>query len=148
MLRNFIVIALRNLLNQKGYSVVKIAGLAFGIAASLIIFLYVLEDLSYNKHNSNYDRIVRLLTIDSAEGVSSKVVGVTQPMLGPAAKEELPEVVESVRITGGGRYDLSYGEKSLKCENAIRVDPSFFSVFDVTVIDGPQIGRASCRERV
>lgn len=140
MLRNFIVIALRNLLNQKGYSVVKIAGLAFGIAASLIIFLYVLEDLSYNKHNSNYDRIVRLLTIDSAEGVSSKVVGVTQPMLGPAAKEELPEVVESVRITGGGRYDLSYGEKSLKCENAIRVDPSFFSVFDVTVIDGPPSG--------
>ncbi len=140
MLRNFIVIALRNLLNQKGYSLVKIAGLAFGIAASLVIYLYVLEDLSYNKFNKNYNNIVRLLTIDSAEGVSSKVVGVTQPMLGPSAKEELPEVIESVRITGGGRYDLSYEEKTLKCESALRVDPSFFSVFDVTVIDGPPTG--------
>lgn len=140
MIRNFIVIALRNLFSQKGYSIVKIAGLAFGIAASLVIYLYVLEDLSYNKFNKNYDRIVRLLTIDSAEGVSSKVVGVTQPMLGPTAKDELPEVIESVRITGGGRYDLSYEEKTLKCENAIRVDPSFFSVFDVTVIDGPPTG--------
>ena len=140
MFRNFIVIALRNLLNQKGYSVVKIAGLAFGIAASLIIYLYVLEDLSYNKFNKNYNQIVRLLTIDSAEGVSSKVVGVTQPMLGPSAKDELPEVIESVRITGGGRYDLSYEEKTLKCESALRVDPSFFSVFDVAVIDGPPTG--------
>ncbi|MEQ9412349.1 MAG: ABC transporter permease, partial [Cyclobacteriaceae bacterium] len=140
MLRNYIVIALRNLLKQKGFSFVKIAGLAFGIAASLMIYLYVLEDWSFNKFNKNHERIVRLLTIDSAEGVSSKVVGVTQPMLGPSAKAELPEVVESVRITGGGRYDLSYEEKTLKSENAIRVDPSFFSVFDVTVVDGPPSG--------
>lgn len=140
MLRNFIVIAFRNLINQKVYTIIKITGLAFGIAASLVIYLYVMEDFSYDRFNTQHENIVRLLTIDNAEGVSSKVVGVTQPMLGPAAKEELPEVIESVRVTNGGRYDLSYEDRTLKCEAALRVDPSFFSVFDVTIINGPSIG--------
>src|SRR6186997_2612752 len=102
MFRSYFTIGLRNLLKQKGYSFIKIAGLAFGLAASMIIYLYVREDLSYDKFHTKYTRIVRVLTIDSAEGVSSKKVGVTQPMLGPTAEDELPEVVESVRFTGGG----------------------------------------------
>jgi putative ABC transport system permease protein len=140
MLKNYFIIGLRNLLKQKGYSLIKIAGLAFGLAASMIIYLYVLEDLSYDTFNKNYKNIVRVLTIDSAEGVSSKLVGVTQPQLGPVAEAELPEVVESVRFTGGGQYDLSYEDKSLKCEAAFRVDPSVFSVFDFPVVDGAKTG--------
>ncbi len=136
MFRNYFTIGLRNLFKQKGYSFIKIAGLAFGLAASVIIYLYVREDLSYDRFNRNYARIVRVLTIDSAEGVSSKLVGVTQPRLGPAAKEELPEVVEAVRFTGGGRYDLSYNDNTLKCEAAFRVDPTVFDVFDFKVVDG------------
>lgn len=140
MLRSYFTIALRNLAKEKGYSFIKIFGLAFGLAASMIIYLYVKEDLSFDTFHPNYKNIVRVLTIDSAEGVSSKLVGVTQPQLGPTAEAELPEVVESVRITGGGRYDLSYEGNALKCEAAFRVDPSIFSVFDFTVIDGPSTG--------
>lgn len=136
MFRNYFIIGLRNLLKQKAYSFIKIAGLAFGLAASVIIFLYVKEDLSYDTYHANYEKIVRLLTIDSAEGVSSKLVGVTQPRLGPAAEEELPEVLKSVRFTGGGRYDLSYEDKLLKCDAAFRVDPTIFEVFDIPVVDG------------
>jgi putative ABC transport system permease protein len=140
MLKSYFISGLRNLLKQKAYSLIKIAGLAFGLAATLIIYLYVQEDLSYDKFHSNYDRTVRLLTIDNAEGVSSKLVGVTQPRLGPAAKEELPEVIEAVRFTGGGRYDLSYNGNSLKCEAAFRVDSTVFSVFDFPVVEGPSAG--------
>ena len=140
MFRNYFIIGLRNLIKQKGYSFIKIAGLAFGLATSMIIYLYVREDLSYDAFHSKFDRIVRVLTIDSAEGVSSKHVGVSQPRLGPAAEEELPEVVESVRFTGGGRYDLSYNDKALKCEAAFRVDPSVFDVFDFEVLDGAKTG--------
>src|SRR5687767_123372 len=140
MFKSYFVIALRNLLKQKGYSFIKIAGLAFGLAASMVIYLYVREDLSYDTFHQHHKRIVRVLTIDSAEGVSSKLVGVSQPRLGPAAEEELPEVIESVRFTGGGRYDLSYDDKSLKCEAAFRVDPSVFSVFDFKVINGAKTG--------
>jgi len=140
MLKSYFIIGLRNLLKQKGYSTIKIAGLAFGLAASMVIYLYIAEDLSYDTFNSNYNRIVRVLTIDSAEGVSSKLVGVTQPRLGPAANEELPEVVNSVRFTGGGQYDLSYEDKTLKSTAAFRVDPSVFEVFDFEVVSGPATG--------
>jgi putative ABC transport system permease protein len=140
MFKNYFRIALRNLLKQKGYSIIKIAGLAFGLAASMIIYLYVREDLSFDKFNSKYPQIVRVLTIDSAEGVSSKLVGVTQPALGPAAKDELPEVIETVRFTGGGRYDLSYEGNSLKCEAAFRTDPTVFNIFDFKVVAGPATG--------
>jgi putative ABC transport system permease protein len=140
MLKSYFISGLRNLMKQKVYSVIKILGLAFGLASSLIIYLYVHEDLSYDAFHGNYPRIVRLLTIDNAEGVSSKLVGVTQPRLGPAAKEELPEVLESVRFTGGNRYDLSYEGNSLKCEAAFRVDPSVFKIFDFPVIEGPVTG--------
>jgi putative ABC transport system permease protein len=140
MLKSYFIIGLRNLLKDKGYSFIKIAGLAFGLSVSMIIFLYVKEDLSYDSFHKNHDRIVRALTIDSAEGVSSKLVGVTQPRLGPAADEELPEVIKSVRFTGGGRYDLSYEGNALKCEAAFRVDPSVFEVFDFKVVEGPAMG--------
>ena len=140
MLKSYFTIGLRNLAKEKVYSFIKITGLAFGIAVSLIIFLYVKEDLSYDTFHKNYQRIVRVLTIDSAEGVSSKLVGVTQPRLGPAAEEELPEVIKSVRFNGAGRYDLSYENNSLKCEAAFRVDPAVFEVFDFKIIEGPSTG--------
>jgi putative ABC transport system permease protein len=140
MLKSYFITGIRNLLSQKIYSFIKIIGLSLGLAASMMIYLYVQEDLSYDTFHQHYSRIVRLLTIDSAEGVSSKLVGVTQPTLAPAAEEELPEVIESVRFTGGGRYDLSYNDNILKCEAAFRVDPSVFDVFDFKVIDGPKEG--------
>jgi putative ABC transport system permease protein len=140
MLQSYFIIGLRNILKQKTFSIIKITGLALGLATSMVLFLYIQEDLSYDRHHQNYDRIVRLLTIDNAEGVSSKLVGVTQPRLGPAATEELPEVLEYVRFTGGGQYDLSYDDKSLKSTAAFRVDPSVFKVFDIEVIEGPETG--------
>lgn len=140
MLRSYFVTGLRNLFKQPGYSVIKIAGLAFGLAASMMIYLYIQEDLSYDKFHTKYDRIVRLLTIDNAEGVSSKLVGVTQPRLAPAAEQELPEVRKYVRFTGGGKYDLMYGDNVLKCEAAFRVDPSVFDVFDFEIISGERTG--------
>jgi putative ABC transport system permease protein len=140
MLKSYFITGIRSLLSQKVYSFIKILGLSFGLAASIMIYLYVKEDLSYDSMHEKYDRIVRILTIDSAEGVSSKHVGVTQPRLAPAAEEELPEVIESVRFTGGGRYDLSYEDKVLKCEAALRVDPSVFDVFDFKIIEGPAKG--------
>jgi putative ABC transport system permease protein len=140
MLTSYFITGIRSLLSQKVYSFIKILGLSFGLAASIMIYLYVQEDLSFDTFHEKYDRIVRILTIDSAEGVSSKHVGVTQPRLAPAAEEELPEVIESVRFTGGGRYDLSYQDNVLKCEAAFRVDPSVFDVLDFKIIEGPTKG--------
>lgn len=140
MLRSYFITSLRNLLRQKGYSVLKITGLSLGLAASLIIYLYVAEDLSFDKFHSNYERIARLLTIDSAEGVSSKLVGVTAPALGPAVEAELPEVLKAVRMNGGGQLDLSYGDKILKCDRGFRAESSFFEIFDFKILAGATTG--------
>jgi putative ABC transport system permease protein len=136
MFKSYITIAIRNLLAQKGFSLINITGLTVGLASALIIFLFVREDLSYDKFNRNYDNIARLLTIDKAEGVSSKLVGVTPPALGPAVAAEIPEVKASVRINGGGKLDLSYGDNVLKCEAGFRTESSFFQVFDFPIIEG------------
>jgi putative ABC transport system permease protein len=140
MLKSFFTIGIRNLLKQKGYSFIKIAGLALGLAASMLIFLYVSEDLSYDKFNSNYNHIARALTIDKGEGVSSKLVGVTPPAMGPAVNQELPEVIDEVRILNQGRYDLGYGDKTLKCDGAFYTESSFFHVFDFPIIAGDKNG--------
>ncbi len=140
MFKSFFLIGIRNLVKQKGYSVIKIAGLAFGLAASMMIFLYIQEDLSYDTQHRNYKYIGRLLTIDQGEGVSSKLVGVTPPPLGPAAEAELPEVIKSTRISGGSRQDLSYEDKSLKCDAFFRAESSFFEVFDFPIVAGPTTG--------
>lgn len=140
MLRNYFTIGLRNLLRQRGYSALKIAGLAFGLATSIIIYLYIQEDLSYDRFNKNYDRIARVLTIDSSEGVSSKLVGVTQGGLAPAIQQEVPEVEKAIRINGGGKYDLQYEENTLKCEAAFRTESAFFDFFDFKIVKGNKEG--------
>ncbi len=140
MFKSFLLIGIRNLLKQKGYSFIKIAGLAFGLATSMIIYLYVYEDVSYDKIHQNYDRIARLLTIDNAEGVSSKVVAVVPPPLGPAAEAELPEVLKSARLQGGSRQDLTYEDKTLKCDAYFRTESSFFEIFDFEIVEGKKEG--------
>ncbi len=140
MLKNFFLIGLRNLLKQKGYSIIKISGLALGLATGIIIYLFVLEDLSYDRFNKNYSHIARLLTIDMAEGVSSKLVGVTAPAMGPAVKAELPEILNSARLQGGSRQDISYEDKVLKCDAYFRSESSLFEIFDFEIIEGKKEG--------
>ena len=140
MFKNYLTISLRNLSRRRGYALLNIFGLAIGITCCLIIFQYVAYEKSYDKFNTNYDRIVRILTIDKGEGVSSKLVGVTPPPLGPAIAQELPEVIAETRLQGQGRYDLSYEDKPLKCEAAFYTESSFFNVFDFKIIEGNKAG--------
>ncbi|GAB3539642.1 hypothetical protein GCM10027443_36490 [Pontibacter brevis] len=70
MFANYVKIAFRNLFRNKVYSTINIAGLAIGVASCVLIFLYVQDELSYEKHFSKADRIVRLageIKFDSQE---------------------------------------------------------------------------------
>jgi putative ABC transport system permease protein len=140
MLKNYITVALRNLMNQKFYSVIKIVGLAVGLASSILIALFIYEDLSYDGFNTKKDRIVRILTIDNAEGVKSKQVGVTYPGFAPAIERDVPEVINSVRIFNQGRVPLQVGDNLLSSEGAYRTESSFFEIFDYPLIIGETKG--------
>lgn len=136
MLHNYLKIALRNLAKNRFYSVIKIAGLAIGLAAGILIALFVYEDFSYDGFNEKKDRIVRVLTIDQAEGVKSKLVGVSYPGLAPALARDLPEVVNSVRLSDQGRVPLKVGENLITSEGTFRTESAFFDIFDYKVLTG------------
>ena len=136
MLTNYFKIAFRYIRKEGIYSIIKILGLSVGLAACLQIVLFVYEDLSFDTMHSKADRIVRVLTIDSAQGVQSQEVGVSQPALGPAAVEEIPEVVDAARIAPLGELRLNKDEEEYKTEQAIFSESSFFEIFDFEIIEG------------
>jgi len=69
MWKNYLVTALRNLRKHKGHTLINILGLAIGMAASLLIFLYVQREISYDQFHSKADRIQRVLLLDKSLGV-------------------------------------------------------------------------------
>lgn len=140
MLKSYFLIGLRNLVKEKGFSLIKIFGLALGLAVTFILGLYIQEDLSFDRFHTDSSKIYRVLTLDMAEGVSSKLVGVTPGPLGPAMEDELPEVTNSVRLRPQGRLNISYEDKLLRCDGCFRTESSFFEVFNFPILEGKKEG--------
>lgn len=68
MLKNYLKIALRNILRNKAYSVINISGLAIGMACCILILLFVQDELSYDTYHANADHIYRLTTVNKSSG--------------------------------------------------------------------------------
>ena len=98
MFKNYLKTALRNLWKNKSTSVINILGLGIAIFASILIFLYVSYEFSFDNFHEKGSRIYRVLLEDNNLGVTENEAGITFIALGPVLKEELPEVVEQVRI--------------------------------------------------
>lgn len=136
MFKNYLKVAYRNLKKNKGISFINIAGLSIGITSCILIFLYIQTELSYDKQNRKFERIFRVLTIDKALGVSSNLVGITLPALGPAMKSEFPNVKEEVRISRSGKDLIEYKQKFLYTKDLIYAEPSLFKIFDFDLVKG------------
>jgi len=93
MLNNYIKTTFRNLVRRKTLSMINVSGLALGIAACLIINMYVSYEKSYDTFNKNADNIYRLENVRYyASGTDSSAGCVA--LLGPTLKEEIPEVID------------------------------------------------------
>jgi putative ABC transport system permease protein len=136
MLKSYFKIALRNLTKNKGISLINITGLAIALACSVLIILYIQNELSYDMLHPAPEKIFRVLTIDKALGVSNNLVGITLPALGPSMKEEFPEVIESVRFSRSGRNLIEYDQKSLYTTDLVYAEPSLFKVFNFNLTSG------------
>lgn len=138
MLLNYITIALRNLRKHLLYSGLNIVGLALGIAACLLIFLYVNYELSYDSWNDRADRTVRIVS-DINYGGSQMGLAVAGAPVGPDCARELPEVQSWCRFRNRGSFLVRReGElqSNIKEEAVLTVDSTFFEVFPVTVLQG------------
>lgn len=136
MIKNYFKIAFRSLLKSKGTSIINVLGLSIGMACCIIIFLFVQNELSYDRFHSKSDNIFRVLTIDEALGVSSSLVGITLPALGEAMENQFPEVVNKVRMLTQGRQLVNYEQQGFYTEHFAYAEPSLFEVFDFKLIDG------------
>ena len=108
MLKNYLLIALRSLSKQKSFSLINIIGLSVGMAAFLLIALFIQDELSYEYFHTKANRIYRLSPPNYAR---------TAPLLAPTVKTEFPEVESAIRLKGFGgivKYgDISYAENNL-----------------------------------
>ena len=136
MARNYLIIALRQLTRNKLYSVINIAGLAIGFASSLLILLFVRNELTYDKFHKNKDRIYRVAE-EFKTGDGFIHTGLTPARLAQALTDHFPQIEKTVRVDYDlGRYQIEYKEKSFEETSITAVDPDFFEVFSFELLSG------------
>ncbi len=97
MLQNYLRVAWRNLLRYKMYSFIKIGGFALGVTACLLIALFIKDELSYDQHYSQVDRIYRLINEDSRPEANEQWTAFQAP-IAQVLKSDYPEIEEVGRI--------------------------------------------------
>jgi putative ABC transport system permease protein len=136
MLKNYLKIALRNILRDKVFSIINIAGLAIGIATCLIIMLFVQDELSYDKFNEKADRIVRVGFKGKMSGETMNEASVMPPVA-KALQNDYPAIQNTTRLKiYGGIEKIVYQTKTFRENKVAFVDPNFFEVFTIPFIKG------------
>lgn len=135
MIKNYIKSAFRNIIKNKFYSFLNILGLSVGLITFIFLFLYINDEMSYDKYHENSDRIHRLESNFTIAGKHETFAIVPIP-LGPALQIEYPEVVAVVRMTGAGNTLFRNNEKESYEELFYFADSTFFKVFTYNVIMG------------
>lgn len=135
MIKNYLKVAFRNLWKNKGFSAINILGLAIGIAACILIMLFVFYEKSFDsQHKKN---IYRLDEVQKFEGmVQPQNVALSMYPMGPTLKSEFPEVKNFTRVRQANKLDLTYGDKRIFLPSVLYVDSTFLHLFDFEVARG------------
>lgn len=137
MFNNYIKIAIRNLFRHKAYAIINIMGLTIGITCSTFLYLYVQNELSFDKFHSKSDRIFRVVEIDKKNTGDNYYYGQTTPALAPAISAEFPEVSDYTRVfKRAGHMDIFWKEQRIHERNFLMVESNFLHVFDFKFIYG------------
>ena len=137
MLKNYLTIALRNLKKQRGYSVINVAGLALGMACCLLILLYVVDEVSYDRYHENAERVYRVTRAwyDEAGNPTLQFAQISPP-IGPALQEEMPEVRHAVRILFQGGNLVRYEAQNFREPRFFFAEADIFKLFTIPFIKG------------
>ncbi|OQP64268.1 hypothetical protein A3860_20035 [Niastella vici] len=135
MFKNYFKTAWRNLLKNKLFSLINIAGLSVGIAACLLILQYVSFQLSFDRFNKNVDNIYRVTNDRYQNGKLIQHGTITYSAIGKAMQDDFPEVINHARVRPSYGI-LINGEKKLGGQSGFGVDNSFLSMFSYPLITG------------
>jgi predicted permease len=137
MYKNYFKAAIRNLLHNKTYGFLNIAGLAVGIACAALIFLWVEDELTFNHHHKDLDRIHRVLEHQTYDG-KTFTFGATPGVLARGMQDELSGVEIAAR-TDWGMPKLFVNDDKNIYEQGLYTDSSFFRIFDFPFIKGDPV---------
>lgn len=135
MIKNFIILGVRNLLKQKFYTLLNVLGLSIGIASFVLIVLYVVDEVSYDKFHSKAEQIYRVGLQGRISG-QEIAVAVTCPPLGQVAQNEFPEVENYTRLYKLASEVVRYEDVVFTETQVFFADSSFFDVFDFELLAG------------
>jgi putative ABC transport system permease protein len=120
---------------HSGYLILNITGLTIGLTSFLIITLYVLHELNYDRFHKNYENIYRVKVKGIMAGATLDQAITSAPMA-QALLTDYPEVLHAVRINRSGAWLVKYGENRFNEDGVLFADSSFFSVFDFKLLKG------------
>jgi putative ABC transport system permease protein len=126
VLRNYLKIAIRNLLKDKGYSAINVLGLATGMACCIFICLYIVDEISYDRFHSDYQRIYRVISDEKNEGQVQHLANSYGPLV-PAMRSDFPEIEKLSRL-----FPYSAAIESM---DGRRFQEALFFFADSTVFD-------------
>ncbi len=137
MLKNYIIITLRNLWKNRGYAAINIFGLSIGLAASIMIMIYVVNELSFDKFHTNSDRIYKVWVSGMMPTGELNDAVTAGPMAG-ALLNDYPEVEQVVRLRQSGGWlvkkgDVAFNESE---KDFIFADSTFFDLFSFNLLKG------------
>ena len=137
MFKNYLKIAIRNLWRHKGFSFINLFGLSVGLTCCLLIALFILNELSYDKYHANANRIYRV-TRDfvNPDGSDALHLGSIAPPFGPLLKNYFSDAEEVVRIMQNRATISLNQEKTFNEVDVFFAEPGFFKVFTAPVISG------------
>jgi putative ABC transport system permease protein len=136
MLKNYFKIALRHLRKSKTYSFINITGLAVSLAVSILLLLWVNDELSYDRFNMHAANLYRL-SPTFGNGANPTIWGTTPAPIAIYAKKEVPEVQDACRVTENWAVSIfEYKGKKFTEWHNYQVDPSFFGMFTFPLVKG------------
>ncbi len=138
MFRTYLKFATRTFWKDKFYTLLNIIGLAIGIAVSIIILLYLQNDLTYDQHHVQHEQIYRLVTNMTGPGVEFHSAGAAREVA-PLLANDYPEVLSFTRFLGMGRTLVNVpgaGETLYNEEDWLRTDSTMFKVFTHSFLEG------------
>lgn len=134
MIKNYFKSAYRNLIKYKGFSTINILSLSIGMAACLVVFLFVQDEQSFDANHQN--NIYRLCEVQNFPGTNTQKVALSMPGMAPTMTQEFPEIETYTRYWGWGRQLVERPDKKIIVEHVAGVDSTFFDVFDFKLTSG------------
>ena len=135
MLKNLIRHSLSSFKRQRSYIIINILGLSIGIACSLLIAIYVINEASYDKFNTKRDRIYRAI-LNGKIGGQEVTTSSSPAIMGSTMLKEFPEVEDFLRMNGNGPTVIEYNKQTFTEEHLVEADSSFFNFFSIPVLRG------------